>query len=41
VSDESAQNKQGTTMTIEQMLNNLHDMAQHTAPPKPLPKLKK
>jgi hypothetical protein len=41
VSNESYQNKQGIAMTIEQMLNNLHAMAQHTAPPKPLPKLKK
>jgi len=28
-------------MTIEQMLGNLHNMALHTAVPKPQPKLKK
>jgi len=28
-------------MTLEKMLGNLHAMALHTAPPKPLPKVKK
>jgi hypothetical protein len=36
-----SQNQQGTTMTIEKMLGNLHAMALHTAMPKPLIKTKK
>jgi hypothetical protein len=39
--DENKQITQGTKMTLEKMLGNLHAMALHTAPPKPLPKIKK
>lgn len=34
-------NTNSADMTLEQMLNNLHAMALHTAPAKPAPKTKK